>query len=81
MVCCAVQFGIYAWKPDGSQQRIKRKSAALLERWYKELPGRVAKIRQQQQQQGQQQGLQLQEEEETAIEKGKEFSEAAAVVS
>ena len=75
-----MQFGIYAWKPDGSQQRIKRKSAALLERWYRELPGRVAKLRQQQQQ-GQQQDLQLGEEEQIAIEKGREFAEAAATVS
>lgn len=31
---CA-QFGMYEWNPEGSQQRIARKSCALLERWFR----------------------------------------------
>ncbi len=49
-----LQFGVYEWKADGSQARVRRKSAALLERWFRELPGQVAQLRQQEKSQRQQ---------------------------
>ena len=35
---------MFRWENDGSQKRIARKSAALLQRWYERLPGRVAEL-------------------------------------
>lgn len=36
------QFGMFEWNDDGSQKRTRRKSVALLEQWFRQLPGRVA---------------------------------------
>lgn len=46
-----VQFGMFQWRPGGSQQRTPRPSVALLEKWFRELPGRVAQLRKQQREQ------------------------------
>ena len=40
----AMRFGVYRWEQDGSQARIKRESAALLESWYRRLPASVAEL-------------------------------------
>ncbi|PSC70754.1 glycoside hydrolase [Micractinium conductrix] len=40
----SMRFGMFRWENDGSQKRIARKSAALLQRWYERLPGRVAEL-------------------------------------